>query len=194
VADDEELLRLMKQARCRQLLIGLESPDQSPLEGVELISNFKARRAASYVEAIRRIQEQGITVNGCFVLGLDRHTPEIFQEVLDFALRVPLYEVQITLLTAFPGTPLYDRFLREGRILEPERWDLCTLFDVNFQPRNMTVEQLREGMYWLTERLYSAACMERRRRPFFETMWDRRAALEDNLEPEFAPLVSIGNS
>jgi len=81
---------------------------------------------------------------------------------------VPLYDVQITVLTPFPGTPLYDRLLAEGRILRPGRWDLCTLFDVNFRPSGMTVEELREGVYWLAERLYSAECLERRRRPFFE--------------------------
>jgi radical SAM superfamily enzyme YgiQ (UPF0313 family) len=171
VADDEELLRLMRAARCRQVLIGLESPGQNALEGVELKANFKARRSAGYKDALRRIQEHGITVNGCFILGLDRHTPDVFEEVLEFALDVPLYDVQITVLTPFPGTPLYDRLLREGRILEPERWDLCTLFDVNYVPQSMTCAELREGLYWLTERLYSDRCLEQRRRPFFETLW-----------------------
>src|SRR5262249_6120084 len=132
VADDPELLQLLREARCRQLLIGLESPDHSALEGIELKANFKARRAVDAIDAIRRIQDPGITVNGCFILGLDRHTPDIFDEVLEFALRVPLYEVQITVLTPFPGTPLYERLLTEGRILQPGRWDLCTLFDVNY--------------------------------------------------------------
>jgi len=145
VADDSELLQLMRQARCRQVLIGLESPERTALDGMELKSNFKARRWETYVDAIRRIQDHGVTVNGCFILGLDGHTPEIFPEVLDFAMRVPLYDVQITVLTPFPGTPLCDRLLREGRLLQPERWDHCTLFDVNYQPKNMTVQDLRNG-------------------------------------------------
>ncbi|HJT77830.1 MAG TPA: radical SAM protein [Gemmataceae bacterium] len=168
VGDDEELLDLMRAAGCRQVLIGVESPEPTALAGMELRADFKARRWAGCVEAIRRIQAHGITVNGCFILGLDRHTPDVFQEVHDFALSVPLYEVQITVLTPFPGTPLYDRLLREGRLLEPGRWDLCTLFDVNYRPARMTVEELREGMCWLAERLYSAECLEQRRRPFFE--------------------------
>lgn len=187
VADDEELLGLMHDARCRQVLIGLESPGQGALEGMELKSNFKARRAASCVEAVRRIQAHGITVNGCFILGLDRHTPDIFQEVLDFAMRVPLYEVQITVLTPFPGTPLYERLLKEDRILQPGRWDLCTLFDVNYAPKNMTVQQLRDGMYWLAERLYSEENIIRRRRPFFEQLW--RPHEEQDAELELAAPV-----
>jgi radical SAM superfamily enzyme YgiQ (UPF0313 family) len=143
VGDDEDLLELMRLAGCRQVLIGLESPGRRELEGVELKKNFKARRAARYADAIRRIQSHGITVNGCFILGLDDHTPRIFQDVLDFATESSLYEVQITVLTPFPGTPLYDRLLREGRLIEPERWELCTLFDVNYIPARMSVRQLR---------------------------------------------------
>jgi len=122
---------------------------------------------------LRRIQAHGVTVNGCFILGLDGHTPQIFEEVLAFACKVPLYDVQITVLTAFPGTPLYDRLLREQRILDPARWDLCTLFDVNHEPRGMSARELKEGIYWLTERLYSDECTEFRRRGFFAHM--RRA-------------------
>ncbi len=171
VADDRELLQLMRRARCRQILIGLESPHRSALEGIELRANFKSRRSDTYVEALRRIQAHGITVNGCFILGLDRQTPHIFEQVLDFAMQVPLYDVQITVLTPFPGTPLYARLLQEGRILDPGRWDLCTLFDVNYVPKNMTVDQLREGMYWLAKRLYSENNLLARRKPFFDELW-----------------------
>ncbi len=167
VADDEDLLDLMHEAGCRQVLIGLESPASGPLEGVETRSNFKARTAGRYVEAVRRIQAHGVTVNGCFILGLDGHTPEIFREVLEFACAIPLYDVQITVLTAFPGTPLYSRFLQDRRILEPGRWDLCTLFDVNHQPRGMSPEDLQEGMRWLTKHLYDDECTRHRRDAFF---------------------------
>jgi radical SAM superfamily enzyme YgiQ (UPF0313 family) len=167
VADDPELLDLMAAAGCRQVLIGLESPGASALEGVEMRANFKARRAACYAPALRRIQARGITVNGCFILGLDEHGPEVFAQVLEYARSIPLYDVQITILTPFPGTPLYDRLLAEGRLIEPERWDLCTLFDVNYRPKKMSVEELRSGIRWLTERLYSAEEKAARRKPFF---------------------------
>ena len=168
VADDPALLDLMREAGCRQVLIGLESPLSGPLQGVETRANFKARTADRYLQALRRIQAHGITVNGCFILGLDGHTPSIFEEVLAFARAVPLYDVQITILTAFPGTPLYTRLLREGRILDPGRWDLCTLFDVNYQPAGMSPRLLQEGIYWLTERLYGDECTAYRRAGFFQ--------------------------
>jgi radical SAM superfamily enzyme YgiQ (UPF0313 family) len=178
VADDLELLQLMRQSRCRQVLIGLESPARDALEGIELRANFKSRRSGTYVDAVRRIQDHGITVNGCFILGLDRQTPAIFEQVFEFAMQVPLYDVQITVLTPFPGTPLYERLLREGRILAPGRWDLCTLFDVNYVPKNMSVDQLREGMYWLAEKLYNDKCLMSRRLPFFDELWRQREQVE----------------
>jgi radical SAM superfamily enzyme YgiQ (UPF0313 family) len=91
--------------------------------------------AASLAKSSLRIQRHGITVNGCFVLGLDGHTNRIFDEVFDFVKDSGLYEAQITVMTAFPGTPLYSRLRRENRIIEDRRWDKCTLFDVNFTPR-----------------------------------------------------------
>jgi len=176
VADDPELLRLLRLARCRQVLIGLESPVAAELAGIELRTDFKRRRAADYADAVRRIQDAGVTVNGCFVLGLDHQGPEIFRQILDFAMAIPLFEVQITVMTAFPGTPLYERLLQEGRIIEPGRWDLCTLFDVNFRPAEMTVDELRRGMYWLAEKLYSPECVAARRRPFLKRLWSSQAA------------------
>jgi radical SAM superfamily enzyme YgiQ (UPF0313 family) len=178
VADDDEMLDLMRDAGCRQVLIGLESPAQNPgaLDGIEMHHNAKAKWAPRYLERLLKIQAHGITVNGCFILGLDGHGPEIFEQVLEFALEVPLFDVQITVLTAFPGTPLHERLLAEGRIIAPGRWDLCTLFDVNYVPSGMTPDELRQGMRWLTRRLYSAQTTERRRRPFFERA-RRRGAL-----------------
>lgn len=179
VADDPELLDLLAESRCRQLLIGLESPRARSLAGVELHADFKARRAERAKDSIRRIQSRGITVNGCFVLGLDGDGPEVFDEVLEFAREVGLYEVQVTYMTAFPGTPLHERLAREDRLLAPGAWQLCTLFDVNVKPTDMTVEELRAGMYRLSEELYSAKALRERRRVYFHERRARKLALAD---------------
>src|SRR6266850_2450303 len=114
VAEDDELLGQMRDSGCQQVLIGLESPRRASLDGVELKSNWKARRRDFYKEAIAKIQSYGITVNGCFILGLDGDTPEVFEDVLEFVRDSGLYEVQITFMTAFPGTPLYAKLKEEG--------------------------------------------------------------------------------
>jgi radical SAM superfamily enzyme YgiQ (UPF0313 family) len=167
VADHPELLAAMASSGCRQVLIGLESTDAGVLGGVEQRGDFKARRVADQIDAVRRIQAHGITVNGCFVLGLDGQGPECFGEVERFAAESGLYDVQVTVQTPFPGTPLYDRLLDEGRIIDPRRWEACTLFDVNYRPTDMTPEQLRSGLHGLSERLYSAEAVAARRHRFF---------------------------
>jgi radical SAM superfamily enzyme YgiQ (UPF0313 family) len=150
------------------VLVGLESPAAAPLKGMEMRADMKAKWVDRYAQRIENIQNHGVTVNGCFILGLDGHGPEIFEEILDFSIEHYLYDVQITVLTAFPGTPLYARLKNEGRIIEDGRWDLCTLFDVNHVPGGMTAQELREGMYWLSERLYSAQTTALRRSRFFQ--------------------------
>jgi radical SAM superfamily enzyme YgiQ (UPF0313 family) len=168
VASDAELLSLMRDSGCAQVLIGFEAPVRAPLEGLEQKSNWKARQLDGYLEAIDRIQSFGITVNGCFVLGLDGAGPESFDEVLRFVQESGLYEVQITVQTAFPGTPLYERLRREQRILHEGAWERCTLFDVNFQPSDMTVAQLEKGLRDLGRHLYSQDATQERQRRFRE--------------------------
>ncbi len=87
------------------------------------------------------------------------------------------FDVQITALTPFPGTPLYTRLLAEGRIIEPGRWDVCTLFDVNFIPKNMTVEELETRGLALAAHLYSSESTRLRRKAFKETAAAGPAAL-----------------
>ena len=166
VAEDPALLGLMRDAGCQQVLIGLESPRRGSLEGVELNSNWKARRLDSYKQAIARIQAHGVTVNGCFVLGLDGDTPEVFEDVYRFVKESGLYEVQITFMTPFPGTPLYARIQAEGRLRQAKAWELCTLFDINFIPKNMSVAELQTGFLWLAKRLYAGNETRQRRAKF----------------------------
>jgi radical SAM superfamily enzyme YgiQ (UPF0313 family) len=166
VANDPELLGLMRDSGCQQVLIGLESPRRASLAGLELKRDWKAGQQEFYRAAIDRIQSYGITVNGCFILGLDGDTPDVFDEVLSFVRESGLYEVQITFLTAFPGTPLYRRLKAEGRIVRDEAWDLCTLFDINFQPKAMSISQLQTGFLHLVKTLYAEDETRQRRGQF----------------------------
>src|SRR6185436_15827557 len=166
VAEDGELLGLMRDSGCQQVLIGLESPRRANLDGIELKNNWKARQTDYYQDAIAKIQSYGITVNGCFILGLDADTPDVFDDVLQFVRDSGLYEVQVTFLTAFPGTPLYARLKREGRIIRDKAWELCTLFDINITPKNMSVAELQSGFLGLVKEVYSAEETQTRRRRF----------------------------
>jgi radical SAM superfamily enzyme YgiQ (UPF0313 family) len=165
VADDLELCDLLAQSGCRQVLIGFESPRSDDLVGIDPVS-WKSLRAPRYRGVIDALQSRGVSVNGCFILGLDSHTPDIFPAVLDFVRESGLAEVQYTVLTPFPGTPLFERLRQEGRLLKDKFWESCTLFDVNFQPKQMTVDELEKGLRWLFSETYGREETSRRMRRF----------------------------
>ncbi len=167
VAEDDELLALMRDSGCKQVLIGLESPGRPGLDGIELNANWKLKQLDRYKQAIQKIQSYGITVNGCFVLGLDGDTAEVFDQVRDFVTDSGLFEVQITVLTPFPGTPLYRQLMAEGRLLHEGAWDRCTLFDTNFLPKHMSPQDLRAGLVQLGSQLYSTESTAQRRARFW---------------------------
>ena len=167
IADDDELLDLLAESGCRQILIGLESPSGSDLGQVDP-RNWKQSRSDRYLEAIDKIQSRGVSVNGCFILGLDGHTPDIFEEVSAFVERSGLLEVQLTVMTPFPGTPLYHRLHSEGRLLQERYWDRCTLFDVNYKPTGMSVEELETGLRWLFAQTYNEEQFNKRKRNYIE--------------------------
>ena len=155
LADDESLLKSLSESGCAQVLIGFESPEVGSLDGIETKNNWKSKQFTKYKEAITKIQSYGISVNGCFILGLDDQDKNIFDAVFNFVKETGLHEVQITIQTAFPGTPLYERLEKENRIIDKGAWEKCTLFDVNFIPKKMTSEELRNGFRNLGLKLYS---------------------------------------
>jgi radical SAM superfamily enzyme YgiQ (UPF0313 family) len=168
IADDPELLELMRESGCREILVGLESPTLTGIEGVELRRNWKRSRFGDYLAAIERIQGHGIAVNGTFVVGLDGDGPEVFDAIEAFVRESGQFDVQVTAMTPFPGTPLYERLKAEGRLLDPTAWERCSLFDVNFRPRNMSAEALQAGLIELGRRLYTDTERRVRRDRFHE--------------------------
>jgi len=174
-ADDPELLELCAAAGCRQVLIGLESGSRQSLLHADR-SGWKERRRDNYRDSVSRIQSAGISVNGCFVLGFDGETPHIFEETLELIDSLNLAEAQITLLTPFPGTALTRTLEAEGRLFQPVDWSCCTLFDLMFEPSDMTAQELRSGFRWLMQEVYSDPRVKRRNQTFRASV---RAAAAD---------------
>jgi radical SAM superfamily enzyme YgiQ (UPF0313 family) len=164
--DDEELLSLMANAGCVEILIGLESPVETGLNGLELRSDWKHKWFPRYRDAIRRIQSHGIRVNGCFIVGLDGHTPKVFDAIYDFVEQTELFDVQITFPTPFPGTAMYRQLKAQNRLLFDRDWRRMTLFDVTFRPDPMSVEELTQGFRELGVRLYGEEFTNFRRDTF----------------------------
>lgn len=165
VADDPTLCDRLAKAGCRQLLIGFESPQADALRDVDP-AGWKSRQAPRIRRVVDTLQGRGISVNGCFIVGLDHHTPDIFPTLHEFVRESGLAEVQYTVLTPFPGTPLRARLQREGRLLPGCGWERCTLFDVGFIPRRMSVGELEEGLRWLFRETYSSSSVRQRTRSF----------------------------
>lgn len=174
IADDDELLDLMRDSGCAQVLIGLESPNAMVVDGIETRSNWKLGRVSGYQEAIKRIQSRGIAVNGCFVLGLDGSTTDEFDAVRRFVEESGLYEVQVTVATAMPGTPFYRRMLNEQRLIHPGAWEHCTVFDVNVRPKDMSLDDLQAGFVSLVRDLYGSEAKQRRKAAFRKQWRDGR--------------------
>ncbi len=165
IADDDALLKALRPSGCYQLLIGLESLSHERLGRVES-TGWKAARAGKYVDAVRKIQDHGVTVNACFIVGLDGDTPAVFDEIRAFDEQAKPLEVQVTVLTPFPGTRLFRRLQSEGRLDRAPFWNRCTLFDITYEPIGMTREQLRMGLYELFKDLYNDSAFQRRKRQY----------------------------
>jgi len=165
VAYDDELLELLAKSNCAQILIGFETSKSKGLIGIDK-ANWKFKQFDNYLKAIDKIQSHGISVNGCFILGFDTDTKDTFKETELFIKESNLSEVQITLLTPFPNTDLYNQLKQENRLLTENYWDKCTLFDVNFIPKNFTVEELENNFQELMQNIYAADVVRERKNKF----------------------------
>jgi radical SAM superfamily enzyme YgiQ (UPF0313 family) len=128
MADDEELLALAAQAGCCGVFVGFESPSVEGL--VELHKQFNIQKGRDLKASVRRIQRHGIPVLGSFIIGLDVDEPGIGQRIADVATRYGLDGLGVTFLTPLPGTRLWDKMEKQGRIVAnafPEDWKYYTV-------------------------------------------------------------------
>ena len=159
IASQPRLLENLAASGCVQVLVGVESlvHDHSGM-GVKKAS---FRRI---MDAIDVIQDHGIAVLGCFIVGSDGETPETIRRLGDLLLYCNLAEIQLTLLTPFPGTALFQQLKRQGRLLADRDWSHFTLFDVTFQPDKMEVHVLEEEFRGLVRKVFSDQASKRRLR------------------------------
>ncbi|MFC1854185.1 B12-binding domain-containing radical SAM protein [candidate division CSSED10-310 bacterium] len=157
VAHDQELLRLIKKAGCMAFLIGFESVADSNFH--ELGKPVKSLE--NYSEAIEKIHAAGILVQGSFIFGFDGDTPDIFGQTIDFVKKIGIDTANFCTLTPTPGTPLFDRFDAENRLLTKD-WSQYTRQKVVFKPKKITPHQLAVGRLWAYHKFYSLPSMIKR--------------------------------
>ncbi len=149
-ARDPALLDLMKESGCQSLFIGFESISPDSIRTVHKVQNS----TAEYEQAVKAIHDRGIMINASFVFGLDGDTRETFRATLDWILQNKIETVTSHILTPYPGTALYDRMKREGRILTDDL-SLYNTAHVVFRPKQMTGRELYTGYVWLYRQVYS---------------------------------------
>jgi radical SAM superfamily enzyme YgiQ (UPF0313 family) len=150
IADRPDMLALARASGCRLLSFGIESTSEESLAGHDKAWN----RPQRYEEAIRRIRRYGIDVSTEMIIGMDGDDETVFQRTYEFIMRNRISVPRVHILTPIPGTPLYRRLERAGRILQVE-FDRFTGGQVLFQPRNIDPEQLQRGYWELYERLFT---------------------------------------
>lgn len=150
LARDEELVKLSKEAGCISWLIGFESISEDTID----LINKKTNKVEYYKKAVDNIHKNKMAVVGDFVFGFDTDTPDIFDKTLDMIKELEIDAADFSILTPFPGTPIYSKLESENRIITKD-WSLYNYGNVVFKPKNMTPEQLLEGVRKMYIEFYS---------------------------------------
>ena len=147
---DAGLLDLMKRSGCQGLFVGFESIQAASIQNVHKIQN----NTDLYEKAVKMAHDRGIMINASFVFGLDGDTPETFRATLDWIVKNKIETVTSHILTPYPGTELYDRLKKEGRILSHDLSRYNTAHVV-FRPAQMSEQELYDGYLWIYRQIYS---------------------------------------
>lgn len=158
VTDDPQLIREMALAGCTGVFIGFESLSDSNLTN----ARKRTPRTEDYARRVALLHDNGIQVNGSFVLGFDDDRRDVFATTAQWIEANRLECATFHILTPYPGTPLFRQMESEGRLLHKD-WSLYDTAHVVFQPKHMSPEELAHGYGWIYQRLFSNASIWHRR-------------------------------
>jgi radical SAM superfamily enzyme YgiQ (UPF0313 family) len=148
LADDPELMQLMKDAGFVSVFLGIETPDEPGLVASNKLQNTRR----SLLNSVATIQSYGMQVMGGFILGFDTDREDIFDRMVEFIQKSGIPIAMVGLLQAMPGTQLFRRLWREGRILDSGEGD-NTNIQLNFLP-HMDMQQLVDGYRTVLKKIY----------------------------------------
>lgn len=158
LAQDAELLQLMREANFEWVFIGIETPDEQTLRETRKTQNIHE----DVLTSIRRIFAHGIDVLAGFIVGFDNDTPATFEQQHRFISSSGIQVAMIGLLTALPKTPLHERLRKEGRLLGEADASDNTQLATNVVPKRMGYEEMVTGYQKLYRRLLSDRGIARR--------------------------------
>lgn len=160
LADDRDLLQTMKDAGFTSVFLGIETPDESSLMATHKLQNTRR----NLLDSIATIQQYGLEVMGGFILGFDTDREDIFDRLVDFIQESAIPMAMVGLLQAMPGTQLFHRLSKEGRILNSGGGS-NTDCELNFLPR-MNATRLVKGYRSVLQRVYSSEAYFQRVREY----------------------------
>jgi len=149
LADDAELLELMKNANFDSVFVGIETPDEKSLKACGKIQNTNRDMG----EKVKIIQRNGMQVQGGFIVGFDTDTPGTFDNMIKFIQKSGIVTAMVGILSALPETRLYKRMKREGRLRENASGNNMD-FSLNFAPK-MKKEDLMKGYERVIETIFN---------------------------------------
>jgi len=147
--ENEDLLKLSKDAGCNTWCVGFESFSQENLD-----QSNKKNKASSYQESIKKIHKFGLRIKGLFIFGFDGDTTDTFNFTYKKIKNLNIDFAYFSILTPFPGSRLYTRLKKENRI-NTEDWSKYTSGFVVYEPKNMTSDELYDKTNELTKNFYS---------------------------------------
>ncbi|MGI6552647.1 MAG: B12-binding domain-containing radical SAM protein [Bacillota bacterium] len=163
LADDEELMNLMREAGFVHVFVGIETPDEESLKECNKFTNMNRNLIAS----VKKIQNFGLQVSGGFIVGFDSDTPSIFERQIKFIQKSGIVTAMVSLLNAPKGTRLYRRLVQENRLLSQNLTGNNTDFTLNFVPK-MPLKTLICGYDKIVSTIYEPARYYDRILEFFQ--------------------------
>lgn len=157
LAHDDDLLDRMVRSGCRGLLIGFETLSSDSLAG----ANKGFNNPELYATLVEKLHRRGVAIQGTFVFGLDEDDSSVFDRTVRFCVDAAIDLPRFAIQTPFPGTELYKRLEREGRITTRD-WELYDGQHVVYQPKQLTAQQLVEGHQRAWREVYSLKNITRR--------------------------------
>jgi radical SAM superfamily enzyme YgiQ (UPF0313 family) len=159
LADDPELLALMKDAGFIRVFLGIETPVEASLKEAHKLQNMRR----SLLDSVRCIQQYGIEVMAGFIVGFDSDPEDVFDRQVEFIQESAIPIAMVGLLQALPGTRLYRRLGREGRLVSDANGNNIDC-NLSFIPA-MSARRLLDGYRSILKRIYAPdAYYERVRR------------------------------
>lgn len=144
-----DLVERAAAAGLRSLFVGFESLEDSNLKQ----SNKRQNRGRDYREAIDKLHDLGIMINGSFVFGLDGDDADVFRRTVAWAIESGITTATFHIATPYPDTAFYKQMQADGRMLT-NNWDLYDTRHVTFQPKLLSEAELKHGYDWAYDEFY----------------------------------------